>query len=245
MTQRVLIVDDNRDLAENIAEILESEGYVTIVASHPTEALDRAEDVDFGIAILDIRMPGMDGVSLFERLSALRPNATYILMTAFSTDQRIADALRAGVKTVLPKPVPVDELLALLPPPSTDVIDVLVVDDDAALSRALVEELQRKGYRPHAAGSHAEALDSLGSRPPQAAIVDVRLPDGDGAELAKSICREHGIPVVLITGFEVSDATRALGAQYPCVVLSKPFDPDELLETLVRVTPRSSPPSSS
>ncbi len=111
---RVLVVDDNRDLAENLAEILAEEGFVTAVAFDPFDALALAGDFAFDAAVIDVRMPGMDGVTLFESLAGRHPGAVFVLVTGFTRDERIRHALEAGVRAVLPKPVPVACLLELV-----------------------------------------------------------------------------------------------------------------------------------
>ena len=108
---RALVVDDNRSLAEDLAEILELEGYSVQVFDDPLEALRRAGELVFDFALLDVRMPGIDGVALHAQLRRGHPEASFILMTAYSEDDRLALALAAGVRRVLTKPVPLEELL--------------------------------------------------------------------------------------------------------------------------------------
>lgn len=109
---QILIVDDNEPLAQNIAEILEHEGHQVATASSAEEALEWASRMPLEGALLDIRMPGMDGVELFEHLQAIHPRATYCLMTAHAIDQRVEQAVANGIKTVLSKPLCVDDLIA-------------------------------------------------------------------------------------------------------------------------------------
>jgi CheY-like chemotaxis protein len=116
MRQRALIVDDNLPLAENLAEILSEEGYEVAVFDRPDAAVSACENRDFDVALLDMRMPGMDGVALLSLLAEKCPRARFVMMTAYTEDARIADALSAGVCTVLPKPVPIGSLLQALVP---------------------------------------------------------------------------------------------------------------------------------
>jgi DNA-binding response OmpR family regulator len=233
MSRRVLIVDDNRALAENIGEILDAEGYLVDVAFNPESALALASDHAPDVAILDVRLPGMDGVSLFKKLSAMCPSATYVLMTAFTADERIADALAAGVRSVLPKPVPVGDLLDLLPSADAAAGRLIIVEDDDALARTLAEALGHQGYRTAIAGSLEGAHVEIAAGAVAGAVVDVRLPDGDGTVLARALC-EQGIPTVLITGHEPSESVSLVTEQcaQSCRVLTKPFAPDTLLHTL-------------
>lgn len=115
MCPHVLIVDDNRDLADNLAEILAEEGCTTRTAYSGEEALKAAEGVHFDLVLTDIRMPGMNGVELVRRLAVREPGTTFLLMTAYTSDQVLSAAEHLGcVRAVLPKPLAIERLLALL-----------------------------------------------------------------------------------------------------------------------------------
>jgi CheY-like chemotaxis protein len=106
-----LIVDDNRELAENLGEILETEGHEPVVVTDPLKALELARGSSFDAAILDVRMPVMDGIELHRRLFELMPCTVFMLMTAYTRDERIDEALAAGVETVLTKPLDIEAAL--------------------------------------------------------------------------------------------------------------------------------------
>ncbi len=242
MSAHVLIVDDNRDLAENIGEILEAEGYTAEICVHPEEAIAKAKEHSFDVAILDIRLPGMDGVALHEHLVRLQPDATYVLMSAFTTDERMTQALASGVRAVFAKPVPVDELLALLPP-AEEGAEVLLVDDDDGLRDVLGEALAHAGYAIRGVGTVTGARRELGSRRPAAAVVDLRLPDGNGIDFAVD-CAAAGVPCVLISAFEAEEALATMRehGNSACKLLQKPFPAKSLLDALAALAGGSSPP---
>jgi DNA-binding response OmpR family regulator len=113
MGRRILIVDDNRELAENLAEILELEGLEPVVMDDPYAVVDAAPDLRFDAALLDVRMPGIDGIDLLRVLATHAPDAVYLLMTAFTKEERLAQ--RDGrVRRVLAKPFGPDVLIATL-----------------------------------------------------------------------------------------------------------------------------------
>lgn len=122
MKGTALVVDDNRELAENIGEILESEGYEVLVAGDAENALTQARARPFDVAVMDIRLPGMDGVSLHRKLLELCPDAVYVLMTAYTRHARIAEALATVEEEcpdnchLLTKPFRPDALLDVLEP---------------------------------------------------------------------------------------------------------------------------------
>lgn len=117
MSRRILIVDDNRDLAENLGELLELEGFEPTVLSSSRTALERAPELAFDVALLDVRMPEVDGIELCSALGTMHPDAVFLLMTAFTAETRIAEAEQASVLAVLPKPVPFERLMMLLSQP--------------------------------------------------------------------------------------------------------------------------------
>lgn len=114
MSPCVLVVDDNVALAENVADILESEGFEAVPVDSPANALEAARGRSFDAVVLDVRMPGMDGIELRERLRESQPDATFVFMTAFASDERLEAAKRSGVGGILNKPFGPDTLIRLL-----------------------------------------------------------------------------------------------------------------------------------
>ncbi len=231
MSRKILIVDDNEELAENLAELLELEGFDPFVFTSPTEALAKNDELAFDAALLDIRMPGIDGIALCSALAKTHPRATFVLMTAFTSEKRLADVAGSGASAVLKKPLPLDQLLSLLS--SIEAETVLVVEDDAALRTGLVEVLVPHGYEVSAAASLAEARAVIAASQPHVAVVDMVLPDGSGAELARELVAA-GVRVVLTTGYDertVRENVSALRSDGACY-LQKPFPPARLLDVL-------------
>jgi CheY-like chemotaxis protein len=110
----VLVVDDNAALAENIADILVNEGFDAISVDSPLAAIDRARERRFDCVLLDVRMPGMDGIELRERLRTSLPSASFVFMTAYATDERLEAARRSGIAGILAKPFRPEALVSLL-----------------------------------------------------------------------------------------------------------------------------------
>jgi CheY-like chemotaxis protein len=111
---RVLVVDDNIALAENIADILECEGFEATPVESPRIALETASRRVFDCVLLDVRMPEMDGIELRERLRASQPVAEFVFMTAYASDERLDAARRSGAAGILAKPFGPEALLRLL-----------------------------------------------------------------------------------------------------------------------------------
>ena len=112
--RRVLIVDDDRDFADSIADLLALEGYEVCPAYTVKEAEAAARRFPARVTLIDIRLGTTDGVDLIARLKSIRPELTCVMMTAYaSTDSAIA-ALKTGAYDYLRKPFHPGELLASL-----------------------------------------------------------------------------------------------------------------------------------
>lgn len=109
--QEILVVDDNEDLAENVAELLELEGLRSRHFADPHAALDWADQHPFALALLDVRMPGMDGLTLYEKLRARYPKARFAFVTAFDDAKTWELAERDGIE-IISKPFAHEDLVA-------------------------------------------------------------------------------------------------------------------------------------
>ena len=101
--KRVLIVDDNVDLAENIAEILTLKGYVAEIANSAEEAIPKALPDGPGIVVTDFRLPGMNGAELVRKVRESR-SVRAVVISAYTDETTVAAAHSAGAH-FLPKPV--------------------------------------------------------------------------------------------------------------------------------------------
>jgi PAS domain S-box-containing protein len=111
--RRILVVDDNRDLAENIAELFSGQAGECRVAHSAAAGRALAEAADFDLAIVDIRLPDRSGVELTRELKDLRPDCEVILMTANASLDSAVAAVRQGTYAYLEKPFDVADLLRL------------------------------------------------------------------------------------------------------------------------------------
>ena len=114
MPQRVLVADDDRAIRESLARALELEGYETVPAVDGVESLTRIRQESFDALVLDVMMPGVDGLAVCRVLRADGDRTPVLMLTARQeTADRVA-GLDAGADDYLPKPFELDELLARL-----------------------------------------------------------------------------------------------------------------------------------
>ena len=114
MPQRVLVADDDRAIRESLARALELEGYEAVPAVDGVESLTRVRQESFDALVLDVMMPGVDGLAVCRVLRADGDRTPVLMLTARQeTADRVA-GLDAGADDYLPKPFELDELLARL-----------------------------------------------------------------------------------------------------------------------------------
>jgi DNA-binding response OmpR family regulator len=113
MRSRVLIVDDDADLAESLAEVLLDHGCDVSIAEHGREAVARVGAEDFDIIFMDVRMPVMNGVDSFFAIRAIKPQARVVMTTGLK-ETFVERAIEAGAEGPLHKPFTIEEMLALI-----------------------------------------------------------------------------------------------------------------------------------
>ena len=89
----VLIVDDDRDHAESLADVIEMRGHDVQLAYSGEEAIDYFRLTDFDFVLLDVKLPGINGVDTFLELKKIRPAAQVMMMTGYSVEQLVAQAI--------------------------------------------------------------------------------------------------------------------------------------------------------
>jgi len=113
-TRRVLIVDDEANARNALAELLADAGYSVSTASDGRTGLLQMEQIDPDVVLTDLKMPGMDGLSLIERGRPLFPHTTFIVMTAFGTIDTAVRAIKLGAESYLTKPLELDAVIAIV-----------------------------------------------------------------------------------------------------------------------------------
>lgn len=111
---RILVVDDEASARNALSEILIDEGYKVRTAADGFRALAAAGEFSPDVILTDLKMPGVDGLSLLARLREDQSDAAGILMTAFGAVESAVEAMRAGASDYLTKPLNSDELLVVL-----------------------------------------------------------------------------------------------------------------------------------
>ncbi len=111
---KVLIVDDEEIIRDSLSEWLENEGFLIITAENGMEALKKFQAEHPVVAVVDIKMPGMDGVTLLKKIKEKNKNIPVIMMTAFATVENAVQSMKDGAYDFICKPFPPEKLSNML-----------------------------------------------------------------------------------------------------------------------------------
>jgi len=229
-TTKVLVVDDDRRMVKTICDILKVKGYTALDAYSGREAVEKVKSDQPDCVIMDIRMPGTDGVEALEMIKAIAPDLPVVLMSAYATEEQIAEAITRGAYTVLTKPIDIQIVLAFLSLLRKEE-SVLIVDDDPNFCRTLRDILEARGYVVETEGSPENVIRRMEQEYKLVVLLDLKLGDTDGLDVLRTIRAKYPTkPVVLVTAYAGEKASSIekglqVGA-YTC--LYKPFGGEEL-----------------
>jgi len=215
---RMLLVDDEEDFLEPCARALARRGFEVSTAPDAFRAFELLERQRFEVAILDVKMPWIDGVELFHELQQRNPELPVIMLTGHGTVQEAFQTSREGVFDYLSKPCDMDRLAqvarrAVETPAAKrrietgtvaeadEEIRLLLIDDEEEFLAAAAGPLARRGMQIHTATDGPDALALMARQAFDVVVLDVRLPGMDGLEVLRRIQADHAdTEVILLTG---------------------------------------------
>ncbi len=229
----ILVVDDEVDACRNLQDILTDFGYRTDIASTASEAVRLVKQNPYDVVLLDLKMPDVTGLSLYEQIRECRADAAAILVTAFASPETQRQAVERGVTQVLSKPVDVPQLIREIGQ-TLDQPLLLIVDDDHDLRHNLSDLLRHQGFRVAMAQGTTDAAEQLRARDFRVVLVDLKLAQGSGREVLELV-KSHSphSKTLLITGNcgELSDEL-VQSVEGRANVCLKPFDVPVLLRRI-------------
>jgi DNA-binding response OmpR family regulator len=110
----VLIVDDEKNIRLTLSQALEVLEVETDTAAHGEEALAKLKEKEFGLILLDLKMPGIDGMEVLRQVSKIRPDIRIIILTAYGTVELAVEAMKSGAADFIQKPFTPEEIRELV-----------------------------------------------------------------------------------------------------------------------------------
>ena len=262
--KRVLVVDDNATNRRVLALQAGKWGMVSRATESPAEALGWVEAGEaFDLAVLDMHMPEMDGLTLAGRIHASRPSLPMVLFSALG--RREAGDTEGLFKAYLGKPLRQSQLFdtfagllahdhvaqpAAKARPSMDPgmaarhpLRILLAEDNAVNQKLALRLLQQMGYRADVASNGLEAIESVERQTYDVILMDVQMPEMDGLEAARRIVERLPVQrprIVAMTANAMQGDREACLAAGMDDYVTKPIRVDALVEALLNVAQRTS-----
>jgi len=141
MSEKVLLVDDEEDFLEAMAERMRARDMEVTTASSAREALKIMENETFDAIVLDFQMPEMDGMEALKSIKAKRPESQIILLTGFATVEKGVQAMKEGAADFLEKPADLEVLSQKIKEAKAE--KMLIVEKQAA--KKVIDIIKRYG----------------------------------------------------------------------------------------------------
>ena len=217
----ILFVDDNASVRRSFRRSMEPKGFKVELAESGLEAVHKVEKSTYSVVITDLSMPGMDGLTLIDRLQSSNPSTAFIVVTG-ATGKELHGSMRkeGAVVPVVTKPWRDDELAAAIeraisaseeggsecsPEKREDKrAKILIVEDDpfdADLVKEFIEQAAPGEYLVHRVGRLGDAVDALQNQDFFMVVADLGLPDASGVDAIEAILTvAPDVPLVVLSG---------------------------------------------
>lgn len=176
MSKRILIVDDEESIRSSLEKLLSYEKFKTFTAADGRTALELVEGERVDIILLDVKMPGMDGLEVLQRVKDMRPDLPVVIISGHGTISTAVEATKLGAFDFIEKPIDLERLL----------LTIRNGLKQGALSRQNVRLQERMGVKTEIIGGHSEIkaiLETIKRVAPTNARVLIMGENGTGKEL--------------------------------------------------------------
>jgi two-component system response regulator HydG len=235
---KILVVDDDRRMVKTTCDVLRIKGYEATGVFSGEEAIETVKADLPDCVLMDLKMPGMNGVKTLRKMKEIAPQLDVVLMSAYATDELEAEAKALGAYAVLPKPFNLQNMLSFLALLRKEE-SILIVDDDANFCKTLKDILTMRGYRVKTESRPEHVMEDMENEYQLVVLLDLKLGAASGIDVLKEIRAKYPTkPVVLATGYGQEMASSIekglqIGA-YSC--LYKPLEVDALLNLIAEIS---------
>lgn len=235
MSRRILVVDDDRTMVRTLADVLKLHGWEAEGVFSGEDAIEAVRQKAYSAVLMDIKMPGMDGVQALKVMRQHRPDLRVLLMTAHATRELILEAEREGAIRILPKPMGLQALFQSLERTLRRSRSVLIVDDNPAFLQTLSEGLRERGFVTVEARGLDAAVKRLQAESPAAILLHLRIDNIEPNESIVAIRQvSPAVALILYSGhIPTLDLTEtAVPKDWVFARLQKPFAVERLTALL-------------
>ena len=234
----ISVVDDDESTLKSTALLIESFGFQVASFESADRLLKSSQLQETSCLVIDLRMPGMNGVQLQSHLASAGYRIPIIFITAYEDRTSRVRAMRAGATAFLAKPF-TDHLLldAIHSALSARIMSerklVSIVDDDESIRRTTTLLIQSFGLKAAAFESAEELLKSGQLDETSCLIIDLQMPRMNGLQLQRHLAGSgYTIPIIFITAYDNIDSRQQAMQAGAVAFLNKPFCDECLLDTI-------------
>jgi DNA-binding response OmpR family regulator len=244
----ILVIDDERMICDLLRSAFSAHGHEVFVATSGREGLEIFRNRKPRFTLLDLNMPGMDGIEVLQAIRKINADAPVIMLTGGGTDALEIRARGLGVTDFLRKGLPLETLVTTIdramqrpgkltaappaavavgsaPSDSPETPSVLVVDDEPQIRSMLSQYLTMRGYRVRVAQDGPTALAMVTEELPNFVILDMYMPGMNGLELLRQIrTKKYTGGVLGLTGCQDEKLLQGVLDLGAVDVMSKPVD---------------------
>lgn len=232
----ILVVDDLRSIRLTLGGILEDVGHNVVAVENGYQAIEAAKQISFDVIFIDIKMPGITGVQTFREIKKIDPKATVIMMTAYSVEDLVKEALEEGAYAIVYKPFDMEKIISIIDAVLTKTL-ILVVDDRLADRETLKVVLEEKGYKVATASDGKEAIGMVKQKHYDIIFMDVKLPDMSGVETFEEVKKiDPDVAVIMMTGYSEEELMRKAIAEGAYTCIYKPFDLEKVTALVEQIS---------
>jgi two-component system, NtrC family, response regulator HydG len=233
MPLSILIVDDDVDNALSLGELFELDGHQVNVVYSGHEAIEKYNTQNFDVAFMDVMMPGMNGIESFLEIRRMKPQAKIYMMTGYSVEELLLQAVKNGAMGVLEKPFEAGEVLRITNSVGPNGLVVTAPElANTAAADSIASAITASGRACKLVRTQGQLVSGLDAN-------DVLVLDTNDALIdAVSVFQEvqatgHSAPTIIVPKHEqLKDTARSFSDVMITGVLNKPFDPSNLITKL-------------
>jgi DNA-binding response OmpR family regulator len=244
----ILVVDDERMICDLLRAVFCAHGHEVLTATSGREGLELFRQRKPRFTLLDIQMPGMDGIEVLKQIRAIDPEAGVLMLTGGGSDTMEIRARGLGVTDFLRKGLPIETLIQAMDkalkrqggttdvPSTARAFDevcsgkrgaesILVVDDEPNIRSMVSRYLTSRGYQVRVAADGPTALTLVDEVRPQLIILDINMPGMSGLEVLRQLrAKQYEGGVLALTGSQEESDLQGMLDLGAVDVMGKPFD---------------------
>jgi len=225
---KILVVDDDKDNADSLGELFEMEGHSVRVVYSGREAIHAYLEADFQLAFIDVMMPGMNGVESFMEIRKMKPKANVFMMSGYSVEELLRQAMSHGARGMFAKPVDPQTLLSTVNEIGEN--GVLVAQSQGPQFFSELQRLANEGKTRCRIVNSPAALERDGTDGDML-VLNMNQPLIDTIGLYSTLRKAQDLPptAILTPPVPSLQGDDCFNDMLVTGILSKPFDPDRVL----------------